>query len=166
MGSGCARRAGPVRWEVLDVDTRAQIDDYIVSQPKAKRNEMLTLHRLILGISPDSQLSFLDGRNSENKIVTNPNIGYGLQTRRYAGGETREFYKVGISANTAGISVYIVGLEDKKYLSQTYGKRLGKAKITGYCIKFRSLADIDIKVLEEMIAEHMAWEPAHSLGTV
>ncbi|HEX3888795.1 MAG TPA: DUF1801 domain-containing protein [Phenylobacterium sp.] len=147
------------------MDTRAQIDAYIASQPEAKRNEMLTLHQLIFGVSPDSQLSFLDGRNSDGKIVTNPNIGYGLQTIRYADGSTREFYKVGISANTAGISVYIVGLEDKQYLSQTYGKRLGKTKITGYCIKFRSLADIDIRVLEEMIAEHMAREPAHSLGT-
>ena len=85
---------------------------------------------------PACQLWFLDGRNDENLIVSNPNIGYGLQTLTYAVGKTREFYHIGISPNKTGISVYIMGVEDKKYLSKTYGDRLGKASVSGYCIKF------------------------------
>ena len=134
---------------------QAQIDDYVAAQPPSKSAEIQQLHRLIRKASPDCRLWFLDGRNDEGKVVSNPKIGYGLQTITYAGGETREFYQVGVSANTTGISVYIIGLEDKKFLSQTYGARLGKAKITGYCVKFRGLADIDIGVLEEMIASHL-----------
>ena len=57
--------------------------------------------------------------------------------------ETREFYQVGLSANTTGISLYIVGLEDKAYLSKTYGEKLGKANITGYCVKFRRTKDTE-----------------------
>jgi hypothetical protein len=38
----------------------------------------------------------------------------------------QEFYQVGMSANTTGISVYILGIDDKKYLAETYGKTLGK----------------------------------------
>jgi hypothetical protein len=56
-----------------------------------------------------------------------------------------------LSANTIGISVYILGLKDKKYLAETYGKKLGKASVTGYCIKFKTLKDINIDVLEEAI---------------
>jgi hypothetical protein len=96
-------------------------------------------------------LWFLDGRDSQNKIVSNPNIGYGSYTIKYASGETKEFYQVGISANTTGISVYIMGLKDKTYLSQTYGKQLGKASVTGYCIKFKTIKDINVDVLEDAI---------------
>ena len=108
---------------------------------------MRALHRLILKAMPRCKLWFLDGRNDAGKIVTNPNIGYGLQTMTYAGGRTREFYQVGLSANTSGISVYIMGLDDKTYLAKNYGKKLGKASVSGYCIKFKALKDIDTDTL-------------------
>src|SRR5215470_145351 len=114
-----------------------QIKKYITSQPEPKRSDMQELHRITLQVLPGCRLWFLDGKNSENKIVSNPNIGYGLQTIKYANGETREFYQIGISANTTGISVYIMGLNDKAYLAQTYGKKIGKASVSGYCIKFK-----------------------------
>jgi hypothetical protein len=137
------------------MNVQEQIDKYIADQPQSKRDELLALHQTMLRISPTCKLWYLDGRNAEGKIVSNPNIGYGLQSRKYASGETREFYRVGVSANSTGISLYFMGLEDKKYLSETYGKRLGKAKITGYCVKFRNTKDVNIDVLEEIIANHM-----------
>ncbi|MEJ2814103.1 DUF1801 domain-containing protein [Caulobacter sp. CCG-8] len=138
------------------MDVRGQIDGYIDDQPPAKREELRDLHRRILALSPDAHLWFLDGRNADGKIVSNPNIGYGAQTLAYADGDTREFYKLGLSANTSGLSVYVMGLKDKAYLSQTYGARLGKAKVTGYCISFRSVRDVDLGVLEEVIADALS----------
>jgi hypothetical protein len=128
-----------------------QIKAYITSQPEPKRSDMQELHRFILQVLPGSKLWFLDGKNSENKTVSNPNIGYGLQTIKYADGTTREFYQIGLSANTTGISVYILGIKDKKYLAETFGKNLGKASVSGYCIKFKTLKDINIDVLEAAI---------------
>jgi hypothetical protein len=128
-----------------------QIGQYIADQPQPKRDEMQSLHSIILDASPDCKLWFLDGANPEGKIVSNPNIGYGTQEIKYAGGTTKEFYRIGLSANTTGISVYIVGLEDKRYLAQVYGPRLGKASVTGYCIKFRTLNDINLDVLKGAI---------------
>ncbi len=130
-----------------------RIDRYIDDQAPAKREELRDLHRRILEISPDAKLWFLDGRNADGKVIANPNIGYGSETLSYASGATRAFYKVGLSANTTGLSVYVMGLKDKKYLSETYGSRIGKAKITGYCINFRSLKDLDLSVLEEVVAD-------------
>jgi hypothetical protein len=132
---------------------KTQIDGYISSQAEAKRDELQDLHQRILGMAPGCKLWFLDGRNSEGKVVTNPNIGYGSAPITYVNGEIREFYRIGLSANTAGISVYVMGLDDKKHLAETYAARLGKAKVTGYCIKFRRLADIDRNVLDELIAD-------------
>lgn len=128
-----------------------QIKEYITSQPEPKRSDMQELHRIILEIMPASKLWFFDGKNSENKTVSNPNIGYGLHTIHYADGKTREFYQIGISTNKTGISVYILGINDKTYLAKTYAEKIGKASVTGYCIKFKSLKDINIKILEEAI---------------
>lgn len=133
-----------------------QIKEYVASQPEAKRNDMQTLHNRILQLLPDCKLWFLDGKNEVGKIVSNPNIGYGQITMKYADGKSREFYRIGLSGNTTGISVYIMGIEDKKYLATTYGKALGKASVTGYCIKFKALKDIDIEVLEAIILDPAA----------
>lgn len=133
------------------MNVQKQIQEYIAGHPEPKRDDMQALHKIILQLTPGGRLWFLDGKNSENKVVSNPNIGYGLQTMKYADGKTREFYQIGISTNTNGISVYILGIEDKKYLAQTYGKKLGKATVTGYCIKFKSLKDINLDVLEAAI---------------
>ena len=132
---------------------KQQIETYIASQPEPKQSDMRALDRLIRKAMPRCKLWFMDGKNEQGKAVTNPNIGYGLQTMEYAGGKTREFYQVGFSANTTGISVYILGLEDRKYLPKTYGKKIGKASVTGYCIKFKALKDIDTDTLVAAIRD-------------
>ncbi len=134
------------------MNVQENIQEYILAQPEPKRSDMQVLHKRILKILPKTKLWFLDGTDASGKIVSNPNIGYGSYTINYAGGKTREFYQIGLSANTTGISVYIMGIADKKYLAQTFGKKLGKASASGYCIKFKSVSDIDLDVLQEAIA--------------
>jgi hypothetical protein len=133
------------------MNIKEQIKKYITNQPEPKRSAMQALHHIILDIMPACKLWFLDGKNSENKTVSNPNIGYGLYTINYADGKTREFYRIGMSANKTGTSVYILGIKDKKYLARTFGNKLGKASVSGYCIKFKTLKDINIDVLETAI---------------
>ena len=133
------------------MNVEEEIHKYIDGQPEPKRSDMQALHRIILLVMPACKLWFLDGKNSENRTVSNPNIGYGLYALKYADGTTREFYQIGLSANKTGISVYILGIEDKKYLAETYGKALGKASVTGYCIRFKTLKDINIEILEAAI---------------
>lgn len=125
-----------------------QIEEYITIQSEPKRSDMEQLHRIIMELMPGCRLWFLDGKNNEGKIVSNPNIGYGLYTMTYADGKTKDFYQIGMSANTTGISVYIMGIDDKTYLNRTFGEKIGKANVTGYCIKFKALKDINIDILE------------------
>ncbi|MDB5130206.1 DUF1801 domain-containing protein [Mucilaginibacter sp.] len=133
------------------MNVQDQINEYIASQPEPKRTDMQELHTFILQVLPECKLWFLDGKNSENKTVSNPNIGYGSYIIKYADGKTREFYQIGMSANTTGISVYVLGIEDKTYLAQAYGKQIGKASVSGYCIKFKSLKDINMDIFEAAI---------------
>lgn len=134
-------------------NVKEQIKEYIYSLPEPKCSEMQALHKLILHppCRAKCKLWFLDGKDEKGKVVSNPNIGYGTQTLKYKDGTSREFYQIGLSANTAGISVYIMGLADKTYLRKNYADKLGKASVTGYCIKFKSLNDINIDILESAI---------------
>jgi hypothetical protein len=133
------------------MNVQKQIQEYITGQPEPKRSDMEVLHQRILQIMPACKLWFLDGKNSENKIVSNPNIGYGSYIIKYADGTSREFYQIGLSANTTGMSIYILGIEDKSYLAKIYANKIGKATVTGYCIKFKALKDINPDVLEAAI---------------
>ena len=133
------------------MNVKEQIKEYITSLPEPKRSDLQELHRRILKIMPKAKLWFLDGKDSSGKTVSNPNIGYGIQTIKYADGTSREFYQIGLSANTTGISVYVLGISDKTYLAKTFGKKIGKASVTGYCIKFKALKDINIDVLLEAV---------------
>ena len=138
------------------MNVQRQISDYLAAQPERKRGDMHVLHSMILRLMPDGRLWFLNGKDEGGRTVSNPNIGYGLLTIAYADGRTREFYRIGLSANTTGISVYIMGLEDKTYLAKTYGADLGKATVTGYCIKFSALRNIHLDVLEAAIRDGIA----------
>jgi hypothetical protein len=133
------------------MNIQEEINTYITSQPEPKRSDMQALHSAILEVMPACKLWFLDGKDSNGKIVSNPNIGYGERNIQYADGTTKEFYQIGLSANTTGISVYILGIEDKTYLAKTYAEKLGKASVTGYCIKFKTLKNIDMDVLKAAI---------------
>lgn len=133
------------------MNVQEQIKEFIASHPEPKRDETQQLHNLILGVDPGCKLWFLDGKNSEGKVVSNPDIGYGSRDHKYADGTIREFYQIGLSPNKTGISVYILGIEDKEYLAETYANTLGKATVTGYCIRFKTLKDINTDVLEAAI---------------
>ncbi len=133
------------------MSVQEEIKNFIDSKPEPKRSELQELHQRILGLKPGVKLWFDNGINEEGKTVTNPTIGYGLQTLKYADGKTKEFFRIGLSANATGLSVYILGIEDKTFLSKTYGEKLGKAKVTGYCIRFKKLKDIDVNTLMDAI---------------
>jgi hypothetical protein len=138
------------------MDTADQVEAYLASQLEPKQTDLRELHALVLTEFPAARLWFTDGTNEAGKVVANPNVGYGLHTITHADGSTREFYRIGLSANTAGISVYVLGLDDKTFLKRSYGDSIGKASVTGYCIRFKRLADIDVDVLRAAIRHGMS----------
>lgn len=133
------------------MNVQTQIKNYIASQPEPKRSDMHELHRRILQTLPACKQWFFDGKNSENQTIANPTIGYGFHVIKYANGTTRDFFQIGLLANKTGISVHILGIKDKAYLAKAYGKEIGKASVSGYCIKFKNLKDINVEILEAAI---------------
>ena len=137
------------------MDIPEQVEAHLASQPEPKQTDLRRIHARVLAEFPECRMWFSDGTNEAGKVVSNPNIGYGAYTITYADGSTREFYRIGLSANTTGISVYVLGLDDKTYLARTYGASIGKASVTGYCIRFRRLSAIDADVLQAAIRHGM-----------
>jgi hypothetical protein len=138
-----------------EMDIPEQVEAYLASQPEPKQTDLRQLHAFMLAEFPGCRLWFTDGTNETGKVVANPNIGYGDHTITYADGSSREFYRIGLSGNTTGISVYVLGLDDKTYLARTFGASIGKASVTGYCIKFTRLSVIDVDVLQAAIRDGM-----------
>lgn len=132
-----------------------QIEAYLAGQPEPKQADLRQLHARMLADFPGCRLWFTDGTNEDGKVVANPSVGYGVYTINYANGSTRDFYRIGLSANSTGISVYVLGLDDKTYLTCIYGASIGKASVTGYCIKFKQLSVIDTDVLLSAIRDSM-----------
>jgi hypothetical protein len=130
------------------VTVQDRISSHLASLPEAKARDLSALHQLALTVLPGGPLWFLDGTNDQGKVVANPNIGHGTFVKSYADGTARPFYKVGLCATSTGISVYLMTIDDRTYLPRIYGGRLGKAGVTGYCIKARSLKDLDLAVME------------------
>ncbi len=137
------------------MSVKEEIKRYISSQAEPKRSDLEELHRLTLRVSPKCKLWFFDGKDEKGKTVSNPTIGYGSYTIKYADGTSKDFFQVGLSGNKSGISVYMMGLKDKQYLAKTYGKKLGKASVTGYCIRFKALGEINVEALEAAIRDGM-----------
>jgi hypothetical protein len=133
------------------METEGQIQEFILQQELVKQQDLISLHELMRSILPSGKLWMEDGKNEEGKVVTNPTIGYGQQTMLLAKGKSREMFQIGISANKSGISIYLIGIRNKLDLAQQFGLKLGKAKVSGYCIKFKQLSDLNLTVLEEAI---------------
>ena len=133
------------------MNIQEQIKDLIKSQAEPKQSEMQELHNLILKLMPECKQWYFDGKNEAGKQVAHPTIGYGNYTITYKDGSTREFFRIGLLAILTELTVHIMGLDDRKFLSDTYGKTIGKAKTGSYAISFKSIEDINLEILKEAI---------------
>lgn len=76
-------------------------------------------------------------------------IGYGAYHYKYASGREGEFFRTGVSPRKTALTVYIMpGFEPYDDLLS----RLGKYKTGRSCLYINKLEDVDLTVLEEVIA--------------
>jgi len=129
------------------MEIKSQIKELIKSQSEPKQSEMQELHNLILQLMPKCKQWYFDGKNEDGKQVAHPTIGYGEYNITYKDGTVRAFFRIGLLANPTGLAVHIMGLDDKKFLIDSYGKTIGKAKVGSYGISFKSIKDINVEIL-------------------
>jgi hypothetical protein len=86
----------------------------------------------------------------EPKMWGSAIIGFGLYHYKYESGREGDMMQIGFSPRKQNITLYI-GLGDN--LENPLLKKLGKYTTGKGCLYIKKLADVDRKVLQELIAE-------------
>ena len=80
-------------------------------------------------------------------------VGFGDHRLKYESGRELDWFLVGFSPRKAALTLY--GMGGAK-LDAATAKRLGKHETGGGCLYIRKLADVDGKVLEEIVRGSVA----------
>lgn len=123
--------------------TDASIDDYIAS--RASDVQKADCERL---------MAMLARVTGETPRMWGPSIvGYGLYTYAYESGRSGEMCRTGFAIRGTSLVVYLVAEGDAQ---QALLARLGKHKMGKSCLYIRRLTDIDMAVLEQLVAGSLA----------
>jgi Domain of unknown function (DU1801) len=137
-----APRSPPVP-EAKTKPTAVNVDDYLAS--KATAEQLADCKAL---------MALLKRVTKQPATMWGPSIvGYGRYTYRLANGRSGESCLTGFAIRGKDLVLYLVAEgADQTRLLATVGKhRMGKA-----CLYFRRLADLDLKVLEQLVAASVA----------
>lgn len=115
-----------------------------------KMNELIAILNWMQTQFPDLQATFHDGKDEKGKQITNPTHGFGAFEQTYANGEKKTHFQIGVAQTKSGISIYLLGIRGKMDLPAACSA-LGKAKVTGYCISYKKMTDLNLGVLKNVL---------------
>lgn len=116
-------------------------EEYIdLVQDPDRKAEIIKLDALIKKVMPGSEPFILAGM-----------IGYGKFHYKSKSGREGDWSIIALASQKNYISVYVCGTDGEKYVAEQYKDKLPKASIGKSCIRFKKTADVDLKVLEEVI---------------
>jgi hypothetical protein len=119
-------------------------EEYIDGLPEPRRGEISELHKLIRATVPGLAPTMEFGM-----------IGYGKYRYKYASGREGDWITIALASQKNYISVYVCSMDEtgKRYIAEKYKKELGKVSVGKSCIRFKKLADADLKVLKKVLQE-------------
>ena len=79
-------------------------------------------------------------------------VGFGRYKTVYANGKEAEFPVISFSPRKSDLTLYLAGLDEFPDLLS----RLGKHKTAKVCLYLKTLADVDVEVLRELVVESVA----------
>lgn len=123
--------------------TAASVEDFLAAiEPVARRDDARVVLEMMRRLS------------GEPPVLWGPSIiGFGRYRYRYESGREGEMCRIGFSPRQAALVLYMIdGYETREALLA----KLGKHSTGKSCLYVKRLADIDLGVLETMIAESLA----------
>lgn len=120
--------------------TAKNIDGYLAAIEEPRKSEIIKLHELIQQTVPELKPNW-----------TFNMIGYGMFHYKYASGREGDWPMISLASQKNYISLYINAADDQGYIAERYQDRLPKANIGKSCIRFKSLADVDLNVIKEVL---------------
>ncbi len=80
-------------------------------------------------------------------------LAYGPFHYKYASGREGDWFKIGVASNASYISLYAGAADGSDSVAKRYKDKLPKANIGKCCVRFRRLADLDLRVLARLIKD-------------
>ncbi|WP_126176662.1 DUF1801 domain-containing protein [Tsuneonella rigui] len=135
------------KYQAKTAATEVLVADYIAGLPDARRREeaavLDAMHRRVTGLEP--------------KMWGPSMIGYGSYHYRYDSGHEGVAMRGGFSPRKAALTLYLMGnYRDRQPEADALFARLGKHKTGKSCLYVNKLADVDLEVLEKLMA--LSWE--------
>ena len=127
--------------------TELSVAEFIAAVPDQRRREEAAqvdaLHRKVTGLEP--------------KLWGPSIIGYGSYNYKYDSGREGTMCRGGFSPRKAALTVYLMGNYcDRQAEVDDLFARLGKHTTGKSCLYIKKLADVDLEVLERLVA--LSWE--------
>ena len=127
--------------------TALSVADFLAAVPDERRRDEAVivdaLHRRVTGHEP--------------KLWGPSIIGYGSYHYKYNSGREGTMCRAGFSPRKAAMTIYLMGTYcDRQAEADALFARLGKHKIGKSCLYINKLPDVDLDVLEELVA--LSWE--------
>jgi hypothetical protein len=120
--------------------TETIVDNFIASLPEGRRADAKALVKLMQSIS-----------HQKPKVWGTSIIGFGSYHYRYESGRESDMPLICFSPRKATNVIYNMGSADKSLRD-----RLGKHALKGGCLHIATLANINVKVLEELVTKSFA----------
>ena len=124
------------------VETKSSVEKFLDTvKDAAKRNDcfaLIDLLRTQTGLAP--------------KMWGSAIVGFGTYHYKYESGREGDSPLVAFSPRASSIALYLSGNFDER---EVLLEKFGKHKASAGCIHIKTLADIDISVLQKMIANHI-----------
>lgn len=117
----------------------ASVEAFIDKQPEAVAADCRAIVKIMKKVSGE-----------EPRIWGTSIVGFGRYHYKGASGREGEWFITGLSPRKANLTLYIFMVLEKE---AALLKKLGKHSIGKGCLYFKRLADVDVKVLEELIAK-------------
>ncbi|MFB9695130.1 DUF1801 domain-containing protein [Amorphoplanes digitatis] len=133
MGDGELIMSGP-----KTVRTGASVGDFLAAVPDPKRRAdaqaVCALMAQATGVAPEMWGPAI--------------VGFGTYHYRYASGQEGDWPPVGLSPRKSAMTIYISAGFEQEILDRLGPYRLGRS-----CLYLRRLADVDLDVLRELVAD-------------
>ena len=129
--------------------TDRDVGAFLESLPEDVRADMTLLDSRISTVMAGLPRVLYEGRlwgGTDQEI-----IGYGIQRYQRSDKKEVEWFLVGLAQQKNYLSLYVSAVEDRQYLSEKYGKDLGKVKVGKSSISFKTVEDIDLEKLTRFL---------------
>lgn len=131
--------------------TQTSISEFIESLEADSAKQIEQIHKRISKVMPNEPTVMWEGvfwGGSDQRI-----IGYGELSYTNSKKEQVEWFMVGLAQQKNYITVFVSATDGKQYITEKYKGKLGKAKIGKSTVSFKSVDDIDLDKLVELLKE-------------